>query len=75
MDPIQIVHLVTIMNEPDVWTVDLAGARGKHRLDLGPTFSCRLPIFASVRRWRQERWANSNSATNLSFSSLTMLPR
>jgi hypothetical protein len=46
MDPIQIVHLATIMNEPDVWTVDLAGARGKHRLDLGPTFNCRLPIFA-----------------------------
>src|ERR1700730_4190378 len=46
MDPIQFVHLVTITNEPDAWLVDLASSRAKHIVDLGPTFNCRLPVFA-----------------------------
>lgn len=45
-DPSQGLHLRIIMNEPDSWLVDLAGKRAKHMLDPGPTFNCRLPIFA-----------------------------
>jgi hypothetical protein len=45
-DPAQGLHLSVIMNEPDSWLVDLANNRAKHMVDLGPTFNCRLPIFA-----------------------------
>jgi hypothetical protein len=34
------------MNEPDSWLIDLANNRAKHMIDPGPTFNCRLPIFA-----------------------------
>jgi hypothetical protein len=40
------LHLRIIMNEPDSWLVDLANNRAKHMVDPGPTFNCRLPIFA-----------------------------
>jgi len=45
-DPVQGLHLRTIMNEPDSWLVDLANKRAKHMVDPGPTFNCRMPIFA-----------------------------
>src|ERR1700730_18684027 len=45
-DPEQGLHLRVIMNEPDSWLVDLANNRAKHMLDPGPTFNCRMPIFA-----------------------------
>jgi hypothetical protein len=45
-DPERGLHLRTIMNEPDAWLVDLANSRAKHMVDPGPTFNCRLPIFA-----------------------------
>jgi hypothetical protein len=45
-DPAQGLHLSIIMNEPDSWLVDLANNRAKHMVDPGPTFNCRLPIFA-----------------------------
>lgn len=45
-DPEQGLHLRTIMNEPDAWLVDLANNRAKHMVDPGPTFNCRMPIFA-----------------------------
>lgn len=45
-DPEQGLHLSIIMNEPDSWLVDLANNRAKHMVDPGPTFNCRLPIFA-----------------------------
>jgi hypothetical protein len=45
-DPAQGLHLSTIMNEPDSWLVDWANTRAKHMVDPGPTFNCRLPIFA-----------------------------
>ena len=45
-DPQQGLHLRTIMNEPNSWLVNLADNRAKHMVDPGPTFNCRLPIFA-----------------------------
>jgi hypothetical protein len=45
-DPAQGLHLRTIMNEPDSWLVNLADNRAKHMVDPGPTFNCRMPIFA-----------------------------
>jgi hypothetical protein len=45
-DPEHGLHLRTIMNEPNAWLVDLASNRAKHMVDPGPTFNCRMPIFA-----------------------------
>jgi hypothetical protein len=45
-DPEHGLHLSIIMNEPDSWLADLANNRAKHMVDPGPTFNCRLPIFA-----------------------------
>ncbi len=45
-DPQANLHLLTVMNEPDAWLIDLANNRAKHMVDPGPNFNCRLPIFA-----------------------------
>jgi len=41
------IHGRTVINEPDAWLINLADHTAKHILDQGPTFKCRLPIFAS----------------------------
>ena len=35
-----------IVNEPDVWMANLADNTARHMVDPGPTFNCRLPMFA-----------------------------
>ena len=45
-DPKNGIHGRMIMNEPDVWLVNLMNNTAKHIVDHGPTFNCRLPIFA-----------------------------
>ncbi|MGC1186186.1 MAG: hypothetical protein WA871_02230 [Candidatus Acidiferrales bacterium] len=45
-DPSEGIHLRSIMNEPDAWLVDLVSKTAKHMVDPGPTFNCRMPIFA-----------------------------
>jgi hypothetical protein len=45
-DPEKGIHGKLIVNEPDAWLVNLADNTAKHLLDPGPTFNCRLPIFA-----------------------------
>jgi hypothetical protein len=35
-----------VINEPDAWLINLANNTAKHLLDPGPTFNCKLPIFA-----------------------------
>ena len=46
-DPEKEIHGRMIINEPDVWLVNLADNTAKHLIDPGPTFNCKLPIFAS----------------------------
>lgn len=45
-DPANGIHGRLIINEPDAWLVNLADGTAKHIVDHGPTFNCRLPIFA-----------------------------
>jgi hypothetical protein len=45
-DPEKGIHGTLIVSEPDAWLVNLADNTAKHVLDHGPTFNCRLPIFA-----------------------------
>lgn len=39
------IHGLMIINEPDIWLINLFARAGKHYLDHGPTFDCRMPIF------------------------------
>jgi len=41
------IHGRMIINEPDVWMINLADSTARHFVDKGPTFNCRLPIFAT----------------------------
>jgi hypothetical protein len=45
-DPKNTIHGRLIINEPDAWLVNLADNSAKHLVDQGPTFNCKLPIFA-----------------------------
>jgi hypothetical protein len=47
-DSAQKIHGLTIVNEPDAWMINLETHSGKHMVDPGPTYNCRLPIFASL---------------------------
>jgi hypothetical protein len=39
------VHGLVIVNEPDVWVINLFDKSGTHMVDSGPTFNAELPIF------------------------------
>jgi hypothetical protein len=45
-DPANGIHGRMVVNEPDAWLINLEDQTAKHVLDPGPTFNCRLPIFA-----------------------------
>jgi hypothetical protein len=45
-DPEQGIHGRLVVNEPDAWLINLANQTAKHVLDPGPTFNCKVPIFA-----------------------------
>ncbi len=45
-DPENGIHERLLVNEPDAWMINLANNTAKHIIDPGPTFNCRLPIFA-----------------------------
>jgi hypothetical protein len=44
------IHGVMITNEPDAWMVNLETKSAQHMVDPGPTFNCRMPLFASLLR-------------------------
>jgi hypothetical protein len=41
------IHGSIITNEPDVWMVNKLDKTARHFVDKGPTFNCRLPLFAN----------------------------
>jgi len=45
-DPPNGIHGRMVVNEPDAWLINLADQTAKHVLDTGPTFNCKLPLFA-----------------------------
>lgn len=45
-DPEHGIHGLMIVNEPDIWMVNLFTHTAQHMVDPGPTFNCRMPIFA-----------------------------
>lgn len=40
------IHGRIIINEPDMWMVNLEDNTARHMIDPGPTFNCKLPVFA-----------------------------
>jgi hypothetical protein len=44
-DPEHGIHGLMIINEPEVWMVNLLTKTAQHLVDPGPTFNCHLPIF------------------------------
>ena len=44
-DPEHGIHGLLIINEPDVWMVNLFTKTAQHFVDPGPTFNCRMPMF------------------------------
>jgi hypothetical protein len=44
LNPAEHMQLLTIVNEPDVWTVNLVKKKAEHIVDTG-TPECRMPIF------------------------------
>ena len=46
-DPAHGIHGLVIINEPDAWMINLATNSAQHMVDPGPTFNCRLPVFAN----------------------------
>jgi hypothetical protein len=40
------IHGRLVVDEPDAWLINLQDNTAKHLLDHGPTFNCKLPIFA-----------------------------
>ena len=44
-DPEQGIHGLMIINEPDIWMVNLLTKTAQHYVDPGPTFNCRMPMF------------------------------
>lgn len=48
-DPENGIHGLMIINEPDVWMVNLLNRTARHFVDPGPTFNCHLAMFASGR--------------------------
>jgi len=39
------IHGRVIINEPDVWMINLEDNTARHVIDPGPTFNCKLPVF------------------------------
>lgn len=44
-NPATKLHLLIVVNEPDVWMVNQLDRTGRHIVDQGPTFNFRAPIF------------------------------
>jgi hypothetical protein len=40
------IHGLMIINEPDFWMVNLWDKTARHGVDRGPSFHCKMPIFA-----------------------------
>jgi len=44
-DPEHGIHGLMIINEPDIWMVNLLAKTAQHLVDSGPTFNCQMPMF------------------------------
>lgn len=66
-DPEKGIHGRLLMNEPDAWLINLADNTAKHMLDPGPTFNCRLPIFAMSEEMARSKIGEIEIGRELDF--------
>jgi hypothetical protein len=66
-DPKNGIHGRMIINEPDVWLINLADSTAKHMVDTGPTFNCRLPIFATDQETAKSKLGELEFGRELEF--------
>jgi hypothetical protein len=54
-DPEQGLHLLIVVDEPDIWFVNLHDKTGRHIVDPGPTFEFHAPLLPShtSEHWRR----------------------
>ncbi len=50
-NPATNVHKLTVMNEPNMWLINLFDKIGRHSLDPGPTFNTVCPVF---NEWKDD---------------------
>ena len=65
-DTVHGIKGLIIINEPDVWLVNLMTKTAQHQIDSGPTLNCRLPIFSAGNDGRSDIDVN-NSIAGLEF--------
>jgi hypothetical protein len=46
-DPEHGIHGLMVINEPDTWLVNRLDKTARHVVDQGPTYNCRMPMFAN----------------------------
>jgi hypothetical protein len=66
-DPENGIHGRVVINEPDSWLVNLSDNTAKHMLDPGPTFNCKLPIFAMGREMAKSKIGELEVGRELDF--------
>ena len=66
-DPDKGIHGRMIINEPDAWLINLEDNTAKHLLDRGPTFNCRLPIFAMDKSMAKSKIGELEVGRELEF--------
>src|SRR5262249_1659698 len=43
------IHGLLIISEPDAWLINRLDKTAKHMVDPGPTYNCKMPIFANIQ--------------------------
>lgn len=49
LNPLTGLHLLIVVNEPDMWMVNRADKTGQHAVDPGPTYRFRAPALGAVK--------------------------
>lgn len=50
LDRVEGIHGLSIVDEPNIWMINLVDHTGRHIVDPGPTFDVHAPILAAVRK-------------------------
>ena len=58
------LHLLVVVNEPDLWMVNLADKTGQHVVDAGPTFVFHAPVLGDIK---SEYWNNFEYGCEVPF--------
>ncbi len=66
-DPKNGIHGRIVMNEPDAWLINLEDNTAQHLVDPGPTYNCKLPMFALSQEMLKTKIADLEFGRELDF--------